>query len=150
MTQKNTGRINLKFETSDTSQVSEIETLEFHPRILLAFDRSNPIPSINEGTYYLPRVPNHPSFDSFIYDAPSSRVTVFQVTDAVKHGVNPKGLRGLREITQRLNIDISEIRFVIVTSEESTVTCSVRKTVYNEFNLKMCFLEMTEGDLYNE
>jgi hypothetical protein len=78
---KGPGPINYTFKTS-VPEGSRPETLELPPREQFIFDQGNPISVLNDKRYYRPTVPNHPSYDSFIYDPQCRRVTVFQITEA--------------------------------------------------------------------
>ncbi|KAI0298300.1 hypothetical protein BC826DRAFT_122476 [Russula brevipes] len=150
MNRASVGPINYEFVTS---QETVSETLELHPRILLTFNRRNPIPSLNANRYYRPTVHSYgDSYDSFIYDPNFSRVTAFQVTDAINHAIKPKGLYDLHNIARQSGINVNglNIRFIIVTSEGSAVTSTVEKTVYDDLELEMYSLEMTKSDLYDE
>ncbi|KAI0296173.1 hypothetical protein BC826DRAFT_245614 [Russula brevipes] len=147
---KGSGRVNYTFKPF-APQGSRLETLELPPREQVIFDQGNPISVLNDKGYYRPTVHNHPSYDSFIYDPQCRRVTVFQITEAKSHVVKPEGLCDLRARVQELGVQDLKIRFVIVTHVGSPVSCSVERNVYDdELKLEMYFLEVDEGDLYDE
>jgi hypothetical protein len=148
MPKSNTGHVNyILFRTSKSTPAG---VLQFHPRELFSFNSRNEIPGPDTKKYYQPTIPNYPSFDSFIYEEQddqgtnSRRLIAFQMTNGESHDIKSNGLRTLGEL------GVKDIRFVIVTSGGFEVTCSVERTTYDELKLKMYFIEVDEGELFDE
>jgi hypothetical protein len=141
MTKSSTEPVNYIFKNSKSTSS---DVLQLHPRELFSFNR---IPGLDTKKYYRPTIPNYPFYDAFIYDQGTDlrRVTVFQIANGTIHDVKSRGLRTLLG-----ELGANDIWFVIVTFVDCEVTCSVEKTMYDELKPKMYFLEVDEGDLFDE
>lgn len=136
---------NYKF-TND--QLDNPETLTLDKPKQIYFDRDNPIDSLLDGHYYRPRALNNPSFDSFVYNTCSRRISAFQVTVAEEHGLASRGVYALRDLGETLQINGLKIRFIVVVFGDSKVTFTVDKKLYDDLGLEVWALGLTEKEIY--
>ena len=120
-----------------------------HEYTRISFNKDRPIDSLRNNCYYRPTTPNHPSYDSLIYDDSSRRISVFQVTAAAEHGLSPKGVRELVELGQRLHIENLKIRIIVVVYEDAQVAYKVEKRLFDALGLEVYVLQVTEHQLYD-
>jgi len=67
----------------------------------------------------------------------------------VSHGLKPKGIYGLCDLTQKLGINGLKLRVVIVVPENYQVECPVEKVMYDILGLEMYNIEVIESELYD-
>jgi hypothetical protein len=140
------GRVNDIFtNTSD----GPCQVLMLPPQQRVIFDKTQPIRSLLKNHYYEPRHGTQASFDSFIFDPEQHMFTLFQVTEALKHSVKPKGIKELLSLAKRLRIPKPTLRFVGVVPEGLVVEFTVPKESGFKVNLEMLSLEATEEELYD-
>ena len=135
--------------TNNVLKESESETLTLHNYQRLTFNRTYAISNLLGSHYYRPTTPNHPSYDSFIYDANSHQISLFQVTVAVEHDLVEKGVIGLRDLGQKLQINDLKIRIILVVLEDIQVSYKIKKNFFHELGLEVYVLEVTEDQLYS-
>ena len=105
----------------------------------------NPIDSLLPDYYYQPTAPNHPSYDSFIYDPISYQFSAFQVTVGKKHSLAPEGVTELRELGQRLEIGDLKIRIIVVVFGDAQV---VNEDLIDRLGPEAYTLKVTGNQLY--
>jgi len=151
MPKSTTGSVNHIFRTSKSTPSG---VLQLHPRKLFSFNSRKEILRLDTQQYYQPTIPNHPSFDSFIYEdqddqgTNSRRLIAFQMTIGGSHEIKSSGLRTLGDLG--VEKGVKDIRLVIVTSVGCEVTCTVERTTCDELRLQMYFLEVDEDELFDE
>jgi hypothetical protein len=145
---RSAGPTNYTF-TNNVLDESKSETLTLHGYRRLPFNTTCPISNLIASHYYQPTTPNHPSYDSFIYDANSHQVNAFQVTVAVEHDLVEKGVIGLRDLGKELKINDLKIRIILVVLEAIQVSYKIKKRFFHELGLEVYVLQVTEDQLYD-
>jgi len=144
---RQSGPVNYKF-MNDHLIHSKSELLALHEYKRISFNKDRPIDSLRDNWYYRPTTPNHPSYDSLIYDDDSHRISVFKVTVAAEHDLAPKEVRELAELGQRLHISNLKIRIIVVVYEDAQVTYNIEKSLFHDLGLEVYVLRVTEHQLY--
>lgn len=145
---RSAGPANYTF-TNNVLNESKSETLTLHDYRRLPFSTTCPISNLLASHYYQPTTPNHPSYDSFIYDANSHQISAFQVTVAVEHDLAEEGIIGLRDLAQELEINDLKIRIILVVLEDAQVSFKIKKGFFHELGLEVYVLQVTEDQLYS-
>jgi len=85
--------------------------------------------------------------DSFVYDPDSHQINLFQVTVAKDHDLVSKGVQEVRELGQRLEIDL-RIRIIVVLFGDVEIDFKVQMGLYDNWGLQTYAVQMTEDQLY--
>ena len=144
---RQSGPVNYKF-MNDQRDHSKSELLALRASTRISVNKDRPIDSLRDNCYYRPTTPNHPSYDSLIYNDNSHRISVFKVAVAAEHDLVPKEVRELAELGQRLHISNLKIRIIVVVYEDAQVTYKIEKSLFDGLGLEVYFLQVTEHQLY--
>ena len=122
--------------------------LELGQRRRFSFDKGkNKITSLDSEHYYQPTSKNYLSLDSFVYDPDSHQINLFQVTVAKSHDLVSKGVQDVRELGQRLEIDL-RIRIIVVLFGDVDIDFKAQMGLYDNWGLQTYVVQMTEDQLY--
>ena len=112
--------------------------------------KTRPISDLLANHYYQPVTLNNPSYDSFVYDADSHRISAFQVTVEKDHDLVEEGVKELCALGRRLQINDLKIRIIVVVLQNAQITYKIKKTLFHDLEgLEVYFLEVTEDQLYS-
>ena len=143
MAEKPGGKVNDIFITT---RAESVRHLRLPRQQHVYFNRQQPIEALAADHYYQPKHGTQSSYDSFIFYPESAEFILFQVTDAKSHSVVLKGIQDLFKIAQWLGVQNPGITFVAVVPEGVQVQFEVLKI--RDFEIDMCWLEVTEEELY--
>jgi len=109
----------------------------------------NPIGSLLTDHYYQPTAGDHHfPYDSFVYNPDSHQISAFQVVIERECSLASQGVRALRALGRRLQINDLKIRIIVVVLGDGQVTFRVDGDLYDT-GIEVYALRVTENQLYH-
>ena len=149
MTRRGAGPVDFTFKKNrPESRDGSIKLTLDEGQMRFLFGEKCPIESLLPKHYYQSITLNHPSCYSFVYDPVFHQISAFQATIADKHDLASTGVRALRDLGQRLQINDLKIRIIVVGVGDAPVIYKIEKDLFNSLRLQVYAIWVTESQLY--